>query len=139
MRQQNYLTNLSLLVLATTLISGCSTLPFFGGTPVKQIEVKTVEVQRTIPLQPPPKRMTLNDVSWYVVTSSNYEEFKAKFEKENGNLVFYAISVPDYENMALNMAELKRYIVQQQQIIVYYEKAVSPTPKQDEKKDDSKK
>jgi len=42
--------------------------------------------------------------------------------------LFYAISVRDYETLALNMAEIKRFIEQQKQLIVYYEKAVSPSP-----------
>tara|TARA_Y100001937_G_scaffold28612_1_gene41280 strand:+ start:620 stop:739 length:120 start_codon:yes stop_codon:yes gene_type:complete len=31
----------------------------------------------------------------------------------------------DYENLALNVAELRRFINQQKNIIVYYEKAVT--------------
>jgi len=37
--------------------------------------------------------------------------------------------VRDYETLALNMAEIKRYIDQQKQLIIYYEKAVAPKPK----------
>ena len=43
------------------------------------------------------------------------------------------MSVRDYETLALNMAEIKRYIQQQKEIIIYYEKAVEPKPKQEEK------
>jgi hypothetical protein len=32
----------------------------------------------------------------------------------------------DYENLALNIADIKRYINQQTEIIVYYEEAVKP-------------
>jgi hypothetical protein len=32
----------------------------------------------------------------------------------------------DYENLALNIGDLKRFIGQQKEIIVYYEKAVTP-------------
>jgi hypothetical protein len=32
----------------------------------------------------------------------------------------------DYENLALNISELRRYINQQTEIIVYYEEAVTP-------------
>ena len=38
----------------------------------------------------------------------------------------FAISVKDYENLAKNFAELRRYIEQQKQIILYYEEAVQP-------------
>ena len=48
-----------------------------------------------------------------------------RFKKENGEYVFYAMSVPDYENLALDIAELRRYIEQQKEIIIYYEKAVT--------------
>ena len=45
------------------------------------------------------------------------------------------MSVRDYETLALNMAELKRYVLQQKEIIVYYEKAVTPKTKVEEKKE----
>ena len=34
----------------------------------------------------------------------------------------------DYENLALNIGDLKRYIGQQKEIILYYEKAVTEEP-----------
>lgn len=65
-------------------------------------------------------------MQFYAVTEENFEEFKEKFEKENGGrLVYFAISVPDYENLSLNMGELKRYIEQQKTIIVYYEQSIT--------------
>jgi len=32
----------------------------------------------------------------------------------------------DYENLALNVADIRRYLNQQSEIILYYEKAVTP-------------
>jgi len=37
----------------------------------------------------------------------------------------------DYELLALNIAEIRRYINQQTEIIVYYEKAVKEEPKKE--------
>lgn len=71
-----------------------------------------------------PKPVTLNDISFKVVTAENFDQFKTEFEKENGVLVFYAMTVRDYESMAMNLAELRRYILQQKEVIVYYEKQV---------------
>jgi hypothetical protein len=66
-------------------------------------------------------------MKWWVVTEENFKEFKKKFQAENGDpLVAYVISVKDYETLALNMAEIKRYIEQQKSIIVYYENAIKP-------------
>ena len=78
----------------------------------------------------------MNDIHFYVVNEQNFEEFKKRFTKENGDLVGYVLSVRDYETLALNMAELKRYLQQQKEIIVYYEKAV--TPKSKDKKEEKK-
>ena len=76
----------------------------------------------------------MSDIHFYVVTEQNFEEFKKKFVKENGDLVGYVLSVRDYESLAINMAEIKIYIQQQKQIIIYYEKAVSPKKEEPEKK-----
>ena len=48
----------------------------------------------------------------------------------NDSYVFYAVSVHDYENLALNFAEIFRYIKQQKEIIIYYEKAVTDKPEE---------
>ena len=121
--------SLALILLPLLLLSsGCST-----WNPLKTIEIKTVEVERIIPTQNRPRPMKMNDIYFYVVTEQNFEEFKKRFTKENGDLVGYVLSVRDYEGLALNMAELKRYVLQQKEIIVYYEKAIAPKPK--EKKD----
>jgi hypothetical protein len=38
----------------------------------------------------------------------------------------------DYENLALNIADIKRYLEQQKEIILYYEKAVTEEEKETE-------
>jgi hypothetical protein len=91
------------------------------------LEVKTVEIERSIPIQNRPRPLSLNDIHFYVVTEDTYAAFKQRFEKQNGVLVFYTLSVRDYETLALNMSEIRRFLDQQKQIIVYYEDAVAPT------------
>ena len=121
----NYLTVSSLLLL-TLLLSSCG----YIRKPEKEIIVKTVEVQKIIPIQPQPKPVDMIDVKFYVVTEESYAEFKEKFMKTNNDYVFYAVSVHDYENLAFNMAELYRYIRQQKEIMIYYEKAVEVKPEE---------
>ena len=67
----------------------------------------------------------MNDVDWHVVTPDNIEEFLEDFKKTTGDVVFLALSVPHYENLSLNLSELRRYIEQQQSIIVYYENSIN--------------
>jgi len=121
-RWKNLLLLLSLIPFLL-LTSGCST-----WERLKRVEIKTVEVERVIPTQNHPRAVSMGDVYFYVVTEDTLDAFKERFVKEQGDFVFYAISVRDYETIALNMAELKRYIEQQQVIIIYYEKAVAPKP-----------
>ena len=131
MEQRNFLDRwkVSLVLLPFLLLSsGCS-----SWREVLPVEIKTVEVERKIPTQNRPRPVRLGDVHFYVVTEENYVSFKERFKKENGDLLFYAISVRDYETIALNMAELKRFIDQQQQVIIYYEGAVKPTEKKEKK------
>ena len=130
MEQRNFLSRWKLFLVLPLLATGCSSFQ-----KVLPLEVKTIEVERKIPTQTRPKSISLNDIYFYVVTDRNFEEFKQKFEKENGDLVFYAVSVRDYETLALNMAEIKRYIQQQQELIVYYEKAIEPKEKKEPPKE----
>ena len=123
---KNYL-KVSSFLLLFLIVSSCST-----WDKLTRIEVQTIEVERNIPLQNRPRQLNLSNITWYVVTDQNFEEFKEKFIKQNGEFLFFALSVRDYETLALNMADIKRYVAQQKQIIIYYEKALSP--KEEEKK-----
>ena len=118
--------SLALLFPFLLLSSGCS-----SWRDVLPVEIKTVEVERKIPTQNRPKPKKMNNIHFYVVTEDTWDSFKERFAKENGDLLFYALSVRDYESLALNMADLKRYIQQQKEIIVYYEEAVKPIKKED--------
>ena len=104
---------------------GCSLMP------EKKVVTVTKVVRQEVPIVEHPKQVILNDVKIYVVNKDNYEVFVKAYAEKNGADSYIAISVKDYENLALNFAELRRYIEQQKQIIVYYEKAVSPNPKEE--------
>ena len=69
-----------------------------------------------------PREIDLKEAYWYVVRYKNIEEFLTRVEKEQGQVVFFAMSVPDYELMAYNMQELKRYINELKEVVVYYRK-----------------
>jgi len=121
----------SSLLLLSLLLSSCS-----SWNALKTVEVKTVEVDRQIPVQNRPPQIQMNTtMKWWVVTEENFKKFKEEFQKENGDpLVAYVLSVKDYETLPLNMAEIKRYIEQQKSIIVYYEKAIKPKVNEEKKK-----
>ena len=73
-----------------------------------------------------PKPVQLNDVRVYVVNERILDQFIAEFKERHGEVAFVALSMQDYENLALNVADMRRFINQQTQIIVYYEDATKP-------------
>ena len=121
MQQHKFLVTLSLL-----LLTSCS---LFSDK--VEVVVQTEYVDRIIPTQVRPRGITTYPVKFFAVTEENFEEFKATFEDEYTSFVFFALSVPDYENLSLNMAEIKRYIEQQTVLIVYYEDSIKPKENDD--------
>jgi len=78
-----------------------------------------------IPLVERPKPVKLIDTKIYVVNKDNYDIFVKDFQERNGELAYVALAIKDYENLAINIAEIRRYLNQQDEIIVYYEAAIS--------------
>jgi hypothetical protein len=69
------------------------------------------------------------DVQWYVVNKNNLEEFLTRIKNDSGEVVFMAVSPKGYENLAVGISDLRRYILQQKEIIVYYEEQLlAPQP-----------
>ena len=91
--------------------------------PEVKVVTKVEKVQ--IPTVARPKPLQLNDTRVFVVTKDNFDEFQKEFTELYGDLAFVALSMKDYENLALNIADIKRYLEQQKEIILYYEKAVT--------------
>src|SRR6056300_618000 len=124
--QQNYgAASLKTLVaiVAVLFLTGCS---LFSPAPEPEIKVVTKVEKTTVPTVSRPKPVQLNDVRVYVVNERILDDFLVEFKQRHGEVAFVALSMQDYENLALNVAELRRYLNQQTQIIVYYEDAVKP-------------
>ena len=88
---------------------------------------KPVQIDIVQPTMPRP--LNLKEPKWYVVSDRKIPKeertYMDKFEedikkKHGGDLVFVAMTVADYELMAYNTQEIKRYISQLGEVIVYY-------------------
>jgi len=112
-------------LIASTMAYSCSLIPS-----LQQVEVVSKPIERTFIQPVMPRGIDLKEPYWYVVSEKNIDEFLARIEKDQGNVVFFAMSVPDYELMAYNMQELKRYINELKQVVVYY-KTVTTTNGED--------
>jgi len=126
MVQLKFLT-ISLILLVS---SGCSIL--VGQDPEKQVVLQTEYVEKFIPIQKRPDAIIPRDVTFKVVTSENLEQFMEYISTTTGAIVFYAMTVNDYERLSMNVADVKRYLLQQNELLIYYENAVAPKIEGDE-------
>ena len=108
------------ILIALMMVYSCSLIPSR-----QQVDIITKPIERIIVQPVMPRAIDLKEPYWYVVSEKNLEEFLARVEKEHGQLVFLAMSVPDYELMAYNMQELKRYINELKEVVVYYRKVTT--------------
>ena len=108
-------------MLLTVLMMGssCSLLP------TKQIQVTAKPIERKIVQPIMPREIDLKQPQWIAITPDNWEEQLARIEQQEGELVFLAMTIPDYEIMAYNMQEIKRYITELKDVVVYYRKVTT--------------
>lgn len=109
-----------MILSASLLLAACAA----SNPPYEEPIVQTVTVPPNIPIQNRPDPVDLRDVQFYVVTRDNLDEFEQRFMANNDEFVFVALSIDDYEDLALNMADIRRYIEQQGSLIVYYEQNI---------------
>ena len=115
------------------LSSGCSLLPTVDFTPPPPVKVITEEVKVDIYQPPLPNEIGLENVEWFVITKNNWDESVAKVENLlGGDFVVMALTPKGYENLAYNLQEIRRYIRQQKEIILYYRKATEAADESDE-------
>lgn len=101
------------------LLAGCQTTNTIS-TPILQDRPAFVP-----PSIAPAKQAPLN---WIVLNKGNAAEKIAELEKTDGVVAVFALTPRGYENLSVNVAELRRYIQQQNDIIAamrkYYETPV---------------
>ena len=99
------------------ILSGCDS--------VKRLDIFSKPIETRVIAPSNPKPLLLDDLHFDVVNKDNMQEFLKELQKEQNTkeYVFYAITPKTYELLALNMQEIKRFIIQQKEIIIYYKKA----------------
>jgi len=96
------------------MVCSCSLIP------TKEIQITAKPIDRTIVQPVMPREIDLKEPMWIVITPDNWEDQLAIIEQQEGELIFVAMTIPDYEVMAYNMQELKRYITELKDVVVYY-------------------
>ena len=110
-------------MVSILLLSSCSWKP--------EKEIVTVEkvISPTIAIAQKPKAVKMLETKIIVITEKNLPEVIKKVKAGIGEFVIYGLDPASFKNLALNFEEIKRYIEQQKEIIIYYEEAVKPKDK----------
>ena len=120
----NKLTLCSVLLVVPLVLTACSRTPEKEIVTVPTvIETPTIEAP-TIQIVPRPDPVELKNADIVVVTEANLEYTIQKIKETQGDFVLYAMTAQSFESLALNFEQVKRFIEQQNNIILYYEEAV---------------
>lgn len=119
------MTRLALMLLIPVAMSlqGCALLAWQAVKPV-QIEKKAVE--RTPLALPDPQPLKPSTPSWIIITPANAEQVWAELRKRNADLVLFALTDDGYEELAMDMGQIRNFITQQREIIVRYRQYYEP-------------
>ena len=112
---------LLLLLISLLILTACGV----SRTPEAEVVLQTEYQKQNIPIQERPKAVEFPPVDWFVITEENLEEKITEINSKTGNVVMFTITPKGYENLAIGIADLRRYVKDQQAIIAYYEEALA--------------
>jgi hypothetical protein len=112
---------LQILTISLLLISlsGCASFSLFGSR-VKPVQIETKAVERTRLDLPMPAPLQPRSPQWILITPENSEQIWEKLKAENKDLVLFGLTDDGYEELSINMVEIRNFIASQRQIIIKY-------------------
>ena len=118
---------MKLLILSSAIfLSGCSTLGNLFSSPpavpeVSQVEIVTITEQAPQYHPPLPEGVTPAEIEWIVLNPSVMREYIENYDDGDAPAIaYYGLTNQAYENLANNLADIRRYIRQTLNIIKYY-------------------
>ena len=123
----NKLIYFSMLLAVLVVVSACSRLLPEKEIIVQPTVVETPEIEApVIRIVPRPDPIKMRNADIVVVTEANLQEVIERIKTEQGDFVLYAMTAQSFEALALSFEQIKKYIEEQNAIILYYEEAVKP-------------
>jgi len=101
------------------LISICALL-LAGCNAQSNLTVKTKLVDRPELILPKTLPISQSGVKWIVLTPQNYSKRIDELQASGQSITLFALTSKGYENLSLNVAELRKYIQQQNTVIAAY-------------------
>ena len=112
------------LVPLAILLSSCS------WTPEKEIVTVETIIKPTIAIAQKPRPVEFGELKVKVITEANVQEVIQEMKESQGQFLVYALDPVTFKNLAIGIEEIKIYKEQQNDIIIYYEKAVTDEPEE---------
>ena len=104
------------VLISVLLISNCSMMPN-----AKPVEVRTIAEPVPLYHPPLPLEVGLVDIDWEILTPDLMKEYLADYESGSAPAIaYYSLTSKEYENLSMNMAEIKRYMRDTLSIVKYY-------------------
>lgn len=111
----------SILVLLTLALTGCAHFNLFGkDEATKPIETMCKPVERTPLALAEPAPLRLKAPKWIIITPSNADTIWKDLEAKKVDLALFALTDDGYEELSVDMAEIRNFINTQRSIIVRY-------------------
>ena len=106
-----------LILSLTILATGCSMMP----QQTRPVEVVTIAEPPPMYHPPLPLELQVVDIDWEILTPELMEEYLKQLEDGSAPpTAYYSLTSKDYENLSMNMAELKRYLREVLGIVEFY-------------------
>lgn len=102
-------------ILALGFLAAC------GPNRPETIEISTSPVEKPTLVVPSADSLNLRTVRWTILTPENFDEKISVLFSRGTPVVLFALTENGYENLSLNLNDLRTYIEQQKRIIVAYE------------------
>ena len=105
-------------MMILTLLTGC-----LGRSDIPEpIEIKTKPIEKPLLVLPEADELVQRKVEWILITPENYEKVFSDVSDKGRPLVLFGLTDRGYENVSLNLSDIRTYISQQQSIIAAYKR-----------------
>jgi len=84
------------------------------------LKISTTPVARPTLLLPQADEVVARPVEWIVITPDNFEEKMSELAASGEAVVVFGVTGTGYENLSLNLSDIRALVEQQQQIIIAY-------------------
>jgi len=92
-----------------------------ASTQPQRIEVSSKPVEIPKLVLPKADELNMRNATWTIITEQNFEQVVEDLRKKGKVIVFFALTEDGYENLALNLSDVRAFIQQQKAIIAAYE------------------